>query len=166
MALTIDTVGRDNEVAGQTFLVLLDGSSRRIQTFAVVDENGAQSGIAGAPFVVSIEAGTAWASDTAGTAVNGELWRSGAGSLKEVRVLLDPSVVNPRWLMLFDTTTLPVNGATPTWRALIPPAGEISESLPGGEFSFTTGCYAMISSTIDTLTTVGAEAFFHVRGVV
>ncbi len=172
MALGITTVERDNDVGGQTFLIFTDGSTRRIQSFAVVDEDGAQSGIAGVPFVVGVEgtvtlgAGTPWSHDTTGTAVNGALMRSGSGALRELRVLLDPTVVNVRYLLLFDTITLPINGAVPDWRGIIPPAGEMSESFPSGEFAFTTGCYGMISSSIDTLTTTTAEAYFHARGSV
>ena len=116
------------------------------------------------PISVALGSTAAWSHDTVGTAVGSALMRNGAGVLKELRTLLDPSVLTLRYLMLFDANTLPVNGMVPDWRGIIPPAGEMSESLPGGEFAFTTGCYGMISSSVDTLTVAGAEAYFHVRG--
>ena len=165
MALGITTVERDNDVGGSAFLIFTDGSTRRIQSFASVDDNGAQSGIASNPLVATLVAGGArWKYDSVGAAEVSALLRNGAGDLRELRVLLDPSVVTARYLMLFDTITLPTLGALPDWRALIPPAGAASESWPGGDFEFTTGCYAMISTTIDTLTASAADGFFHARG--
>lgn len=166
MALGITTVERANDVGEQPFLIFTDPSTRRIQTFAFVDEDGAHAGIAGNPFIVSAEAAAVrWKYDTAGAAEAGALLRTGAGDIRELRVLLDPSVVAVRYLMLFDTTTPPTLAAVPDWRGLIPAAGEASESFPGGEFEFTTGCYAMISTTLPTLTVSAADAFFHVRGL-
>lgn len=131
---------------------------------ALRDTSNAPFGTAGNPVNVQSAAGTLWEHDTVGTAVNGALLRAGSGSLSELRVLLDPSVVNVRYLLLYDTATLPVGGAVPKWRGLIPPAGQMSESIPVGKFPFTTGCYAMVSTSVDTLTISGAEAFFHARG--
>jgi hypothetical protein len=166
MALGITTVERANDVGEQPFLIFTDGSTRRIQTFAFVDEDGAHAGIAGNPFIVSVESGPVrWKYDTAGAAEAGAQLRTGAGDIRELRALLDPSVVAVRYLMLFDLAAPPTLGAVPDWRGLIPAAGEMSESFPGGEFAFTLGCYAMISTTLPTLTVSAADGFFHVRGL-
>ena len=113
------------------------------------------------PLPVTFSAGTVNKTSTGGTAVASEVIVGAGATLKELRVLLDPSVAAVRYLMLFDAVALPGPGSLPVWRGLVPPAGEMSESWPDG-LVFSTGIVAAISSSIDTLTIVGSgEAFFQ-----
>jgi hypothetical protein len=188
MALTPGTIGRDNEGTGQDFLILVDGSSRRIQPFAAVDESGAHSGISTNPFLVSVistvaatQSGT-WTVTQAGTVTVEEAsetfvrystpeagedshanFGSGPCELRQLRCLLEPSVEVVRYLLYFDSLTVPADGTDPIWRTVVPANGAASEDFAKGEMALSTGLSVALSSTIDDLTkTVAFEAFLQV----
>lgn len=73
-----------------------------------------------------------------------------------------------RYLMLFDATAVPSNGAVPVWRAVVPAEQQVSVTFVGNDFdnmggaNFKTGVVAALSSTKDTLTvTTSSEAYFQ-----
>jgi hypothetical protein len=83
-------------------------------------------------------------------------------TLMELRVFLDPTALLDRWVMLFDASSLPVDTTEPLWRALIPGGSSINESWNHIGLPFpATGIVAAISSTPNTLTVTGAEAYFQ-----
>jgi hypothetical protein len=83
-------------------------------------------------------------------------------TLMELRVFLDPTVVLDRWVMLFDASSLPADTTVPLWRALITGGSGIKESWNHIGLPFpSTGIVAAISSTPNTLTVTGAEAYFQ-----
>lgn len=134
---------------------------------AMILEDETQAPINGGnPLPVTVSAGTVWKYDTAGAAENVIQLHGAAGRLRELRVLLAPTVSSVRWFMLFDSPIAPINGDAPLWRGLAPPAGEASESFPAGIFEYGDTLYIAVSSTHDTLTISGADAFYHARGEV
>lgn len=183
MPLTPGTVGRDNEATGQDFLIFLDGSSRRIQSFAIVDDTGAHAGITGTPLVTSVSntvtvSGTVAISGSVATTSAAETFvryssaaaedstpdvGTGACELRQLRAILDSTITSTRYLMFFNSTTLPANGTAPVWRVLVPAGGESSESFEKGEMAFTTGLTVALSSTIGTLTvTTASEGYLQI----
>lgn len=73
-----------------------------------------------------------------------------------------------RYLMLFDATAVPADGAVPVWRAVVPAEQHISISFIGndhanfGGANFKNGIVAALSSTKATLTvTSSSEAYFQ-----
>lgn len=113
------------------------------------------------PLPVSFSSGTINTYETGASAEASAQIHNAAADLKELRVILDPSVASIRYLMLFDAASLPINGTAPLWRGLIPPAGEMSETWADG-LPFATGIIAAVSSSADTLTVVPTgEAYFH-----
>jgi len=176
MALTATNVTRTDDTSGDLFLTFDTPGGDKAQGVAVIDASGNPIGFTGSPIVTSITgsvsvnlaaSGTPWAYNTAGTAENVVQLYNAAADLRELRVILDPATPSDRYLMLFDVGSAPVNGAVPTWRALIPGGGEASESFPADlPFSFSNTLYVGVSSTPDTLTITSGEAYYHARGLV
>lgn len=182
MALTPDTVLRTDDAAGDSFLTFLDGSARRVQAVAVVNLNGDPMGVTGTPLIAEISnaitiddttpvdvniASTTHTHThnvyvTAGAAVDDAVISAVPATLVEFRAILDSAVAVDRYVMLFDANTLPVaNGTAPFWRILVPAGSEASETWNPSGLNFpTNGIVAAVSSTIDTLTLTGAEAYF------
>lgn len=182
MPLSPDTVLRTDDASGDTFLTFLDGSSRRVQGIAIVNLNADPMGVTGTPMVVSVSNNVSIddtipidvniASEThshthiqfgtAGAAVASAVLSASPSTLVELRVILDPTATTDRYVMLFDATSLPSNGTVPIWRGFLPGGVELSESWTETGLDFpTNGIVVAISSTIDTLTVTGVEAFFH-----
>lgn len=165
MALTPGIIRRDDEVAGQDFLILSDGSSRRIQPFAPVDDTGAHSGIAANPLVVEVtgsETFVLYSTPAAGEDSHAN-FGTGPCELRQLRCLLAPLVGITRYLMYFDSLTVPANGQDPIWRTIVPASGAASEDFAKGEMAFSTGLSVALSTSIDDLTiTSSNEAFFQV----
>lgn len=112
------------------------------------------------PVPVTFSSGTLVMYATGASAEASAVLASAAASIHELRVVLDPTAVTLRYMMLFNATSLPVNGTSPAWRGLVPSSGEMSESWPDG-LAFATGIVVALSETSDTLTIAPAEAYFH-----
>jgi len=183
--LTPDVVTRTDDAAGDAFLTFLDGSGRRSQAVVLVNLAGDPMGVTGTPVVVATGsnevlidstspvnvniASTSHThahviSATAGSAVANALIYTGVTTLVEFRVLLDPTVSVDRWVMLFDSATGVIGdleNTAPLWRIFVPAGAEASETWNPSGLEFAVGIIAAVSSTIDTLTLTGAEAYFH-----
>ena len=193
MALTPTVVTRTDDDAGDVFLMFLDGSARLSQGVAIVEALlGNPMGVAGTPLVaalypsivlgnptpidIDIKRGAYptpvvnYVSLTPGSAEVSAVISTSPTTLLELRVFLDPTAIVGRWVMLFDAISLPVDTAAPFWRVYIPGGSSISESwstlinLTG--LTFSTGIVAAISSTPNTLTVTGAEAYFQAVSLV
>lgn len=66
---------------------------------------------------------------------------------------------NKRWLMLFNATSLPVNGTAPVYQFPVPTLAPFSLDLPRGR-TFSTGIVWAASSTAATLTVDVATPFW------
>lgn len=77
------------------------------------------------------------------------------------------SVVRPAgsgasYLMIFDATSLPANGASPIWRRRMDATSDVSIAFNTGAIYCPTGCVVAMSSTSTTLTLeVAAEVHIH-----
>lgn len=187
MALTPDTILRTDDLVGDVFLTFLDGSTRHIQGVALVENLIATPmGVPGTPMILAdltVVVSNTPSVDvnvvtdgyhspvtkyvTPGSAEASAVISSTPTDLLELRVFLDPTVLLDRWVMLFDASSLPADTAVPLWRAFIRGGSSISESwgvalteLPGLTFP-SNGIVAAISSTPNTLTVTGAEAYFQ-----
>jgi hypothetical protein len=173
--------------------MFLDGSSRLSQGVALVEALiGNPMGVTGSPLVAALTPGTTldsstpidveintgafhtpvtnYVSLTPGSAEVSAVISTSPTTLLELRVFLDPTAIVGRWVMLFDAISLPVDTTAPFWRGYIPGGSSISESwstlinLTG--LTFSTGIVAAISSTPNTLTVTGAEAYFQAVSLV
>jgi len=195
VALTPDTILRTDDTIGDVFLTFLDGSARRSQGVALVENLlSTPMGVTGEPLVAALIPGTTIDSSTPvevamttdgyshpvnnyvpltpGSAEVSAIISASPTTLLELRVFLDPTVLVDRWVMLFDASSLPADTAVPLWRAFIRGGSSISESwggalteLPGLDFP-SAGIVAAISSTPNTLTVTGAEAYFQAVSLV
>ena len=149
MALTPETVGRENEAAGQAFAVLNDGSARH-QSVVLADADGNP-----------VAYGTNYSSSAA---EDSEVIQSGSGVVGEVHGYLDGLSGLGVCIMLFDASSLPVNGTAPAWR--IPLLGGVGTYFWPTGFQYSTGLVVAFSSTHATLTvTTTSEGFFHTRRI-
>ena len=99
---------------------------------------------------------------TAGAAQNQLQVKASAGAVFSAEVVVSAAVVDPRWLMVFDTNAAVVLGAVPVLRKRLV-GGEASIPLAAYGRNMTTGIYVAISSTVNTLTLPGgAEGYFQV----
>ena len=186
---TPSTVQRTAEV-GDDYRTFTNAGVRS-QAVALVDDNGAQSGVTGnallvdpgivaiddsTPIDVNIASGIAnplpvsltaetfvrYSTPAAGEDSEADIG-TGACEVRQLRVILDPTVTNVRYLMFFNSLTVPANATAPVWRMVVPIAGEASETFAKGEMAFATGCSIALSSTHDDLTvTTASEGFFQV----
>ena len=182
MPLTPDVVLRTDDAAGDSFLTFLTGSGNRAQAVVIINLNGDPMGVTGTPVVTTVSnaiaiddstpidvniastthAHTHLTYATAGAAVASAIISAVPATLVELRVISDPTVTVDRYVMLFDATSLPANGAAPLWRSYLPGGSGIGESWGDIGLPFTSlGIVAAISSTPDTLTVTSAEAYFH-----
>jgi len=167
----IDQNGDQAGITGTPIVVSVSGSvtvtgtvTANIGTQAapltIDDSTPIDVAITGTPIPVSFSSGTLVQYATGGSAEASAVVVASAAALRELRVVLDPSATTLRYMMLFNATSLPVNGTAPAWRGLVPPSGEMSENWPDG-LDFATGIVVALSETADTLTVAPAEAFFH-----
>jgi len=122
------------------------------------------------PVVISpVEGGTA-VIFYRGTATQQVAIATGAVKVRQVRAILEASVVTDRFFMIFDAAAPVANGATPVWQALVPgglttvtthaEAGDDFE--PIGGLALTDGFVLAISTTPGTLTLPGvADTYFE-----
>lgn len=87
--------------------------------------------------------------------------------LYDLQVISNNST-DERYVMVFDATAVPADGAVPVWRGVLPASQQISLSFVGnlhtnfGGAPFGAGIAVAISSTKDTLTVTSAsEAHFQ-----
>ena len=160
MAFTKKTVNRIDDLSGDAFILMEapTASSEYAQGVVLIDENGNPAGLTTSPLSVKVDAGTQVQFHSGNTNVTNFVCDSSGGTLYDIRVVLDPSVTNVRYLMLFDANSLPGDTATPIasgliWSIVIPPGGEASESFQFG-LSYSSGLTAVISTTHDALTIV------------
>lgn len=196
MPLTPDIILRTDDTLGDVFLTFLDPSARRSQGVALVENLLAQPlGVAGEPLVAALTAGTTvidssppveiaittdgfhspvtnYVSLTPGSAEVSAIISASPTTLLELRVILEPTALVDRWVMLFDASSLPADTTEPLWRGYVPGGSSISESwggelteLPGLTFP-SNGIVAAVSSTPNTLTVTGAEAYFQAVSLV
>ena len=79
-------------------------------------------------------------------------------SLRSAKVL--NTSASPLYLMVFDATSLPVNGTAPSRTPIPVEAGDVNgDDWPGGT-ALATGCVVALSSTVATLTVAGAVGWF------
>lgn len=78
------------------------------------------------------------------------------------------NVATLRYVMIFDSATVPADGAHPVWRGVLPISGELNLSWDGSDHAnfagapFENGISVAVSSTKDTLTVTSAdEAYFQ-----
>ena len=100
---------------------------------------------------------------------------SGPYMLKQLRVIMASTSTVDRYLMLFNGNGVSAgqtladfndpNVVAPVWRAFLPAGVETSETFDDNELIFSNGLLACISSTEDSLTLTGAEAYFHAIGI-
>ena len=150
-----DSTPIDVNVASQTAAFAIDDSTP-------IDVNIA-SGIAN-PLPVSLAAETfvRYSTPAAGEDTKLDIG-TGACELRQLRVILDPTVTSVRYLMFFNQTGAISPGTDPDWRMVVPIAGEASETFAKGEMAFSTGLSIALSSTYDDLTvTTASEGFFQV----
>jgi hypothetical protein len=190
VALTPDIILRTDDTIGDVFLTFLDPSARRSQAVAFVENLLATPmGVTGEPLIAALTPGTTldsstpididiklgayhtpvtnYASLTPGSAEVSAIISSTPTTLLELRVFLDPTAIVGRWVMLFDASSLPVDTTEPLWRAYIPGGSSISESWGAVSLPFpSVGIVAAISSTPNTLTVTGAEAYFQAVSLV
>ena len=83
--------------------------------------------------------------------------KSGPGTFYEVFGVNEGGT--PQWLMFFDATTQPANGAAPLFAAIYVPANTAYSLSDADGIPFTTGLSWCVSSTKDTLT-LNTGAFF------
>jgi len=155
MAFAKKTVLRIDDLSGDSFILMEapSGSTEYAQGVVLIDEAGNPQGLASSPIIVTTDiGGTIVNFTTGGTNVADALLHGSAGTLYQLRVVLDPTVSVARYLMLFEAGSIPAPGTAPVWQMVIPPAGEASESFPYG-FAYSS-LYACISSTHGTLTVV------------
>lgn len=182
MAFAKKIVNRsDDPVAGDDFILqeAPSGSSEYAQGVVTIDDSGNPSGITANPLKTSI-VGTVTVAEAAETfesyssPVTGEdskadvAQAAGKGTspceIRQIRCILDPSVAATRYLLFFDSLTVPADGTTlPIWRMVIPVGGEASETFVKGELAFATGLSIALSSTVNQkLVTSASEGFFQV----
>lgn len=147
-------VNRLDDLSGDSFILqeAPSGSSEYAQGVVLVDETGSPQGLIASPLIVRISAGTIVNFHSGASDITNLVVQATSGSLREVRVVLDPGAPS-RHLMLFNATSLPSNGTAPVWQLFIPAGGEASEAFRHG-FAYSTGMVAAISSTHETLTIV------------
>jgi hypothetical protein len=148
MALTLESVGRNNEASGQAFAVFNDGSQRH-QSMVPADADGNP---------------VAYGSNavTGGTAADSLVVKAAAGALGELHGYLEGLSGSAVCIMLFNATSLPANGTAPVWR--VPLIGGVGNYFFPTGFQFATGLVAAFSSTHDDLTvTTGSEGYLHAR---
>lgn len=82
--------------------------------------------------------------------------------------VISNNTTDERYLMLFDSTTVPANGAVPVWRAVVPAEQQVSANFVGNDFAnfgganFQTGIAVALSSTKNVLNvTTSDEAHFQ-----
>jgi hypothetical protein len=159
MAFSKKTVLRIDDLSGDSFILMEApaASTEYAQGVVLIDESGNAQGLASSPLIVTTNVGTvvnfySGASNVASLAV-----QASSGVLRQLRVVLDPSVSVARYLLLFNSNdTLGNLEGTATgliWQMVIPPAGEASESFPDG-LAYSTGLQAIISTTHEVLTIV------------
>lgn len=160
MAFTKKTVNRIDDLSGDAFILMEapTASSEYAQGVVLIDENGNPAGLSSSPLSVKLDVGTPTKFHSGNTNVTNFVCDATAGTLYDLRVVLDPAVSVARYLLLFDANSLPGDTATPIasgliWSMVIPPAGEASESFALG-LAYSTGLTAVISSTHDALTIV------------
>lgn len=160
MAFTKKTVNREDDLSGDSFILMEapTGSTEYAQGVVLIDENGNPQGLTSSPLSVTIDAGTQVKFHSGNTNVTSFVCHATSGTLYDLRIILDPTVLVVRWLMLFDANSVPLDTANPigsglVWQIMVPPAGESSESFPLG-LEYTTGLTAVISSTHDALNIV------------
>lgn len=102
-----------------------------------------------------------------GTATDAEVISDKPAYLYDIQVISNNDT-DERYLMLFDATEVPSNGAVPVWRAIVPAEQQASLTFFGNDFNnlaganFKTGIVAALSSTKGTLTvTTADEAYFQ-----
>lgn len=160
MAFAKKTVLRIDDLSGDSFILMEapSGSTEYAQGVVLIDEAGNPQGLASSPLITTPSVGTIVKFHSGNTNVTNLVVQAASGSLRDIRVVLDPSVSVARYLMLFNNTSLPGDTATPItdgliWSMVIPPSGEASESFPDG-LAYSAGLVAVISSTHDALTIV------------
>jgi len=161
MAFAKKTVLRIDDLSGDSFILMEapSGSTEYAQGVVLIDEAGNPQGLASSPLIVTPNVGgTLTKFHSGNTNVTNLVVQAASGTLRDIRVVLDPSVSVARYLMLFNNTSLPGNTASPIaegliWSMVIPPAGEASERFPDG-LAYSAGLVAVISSTHDALTIV------------
>lgn len=148
MALSKVTVKRAVQADGNDFLTLADGSSRLAQAVVPVDADGN-----------AIAYGANYSS---AAKEDSKILSVAAGAIGEVHTYLDGFSGTAVTVMLFNATSLPINGTAPDWRIPLT-AGIGSYWFPTG-FSYTAGLVIAFSSTHATLTvTTGSEGYIHTR---
>lgn len=155
MALTKVTVRRAAVTdAGTDFLTLEDGSSRVAQAVGVVDENGDHTGIFGNPVITQEVFGPTTRAQSGSAAVASWILATAATRLQDLRCIMAPGTTNARWLLFFNSTTVPVDTTVADWGMLVPAAGQASESFGEIGLGFDTGLTVVLSSTPAALTQV------------
>ena len=78
------------------------------------------------------------------------------------------NVANERYVMVFDATSVPANGAIPVWRGVLPASAQLNLSWFGNDHAnfagapFKNGIAVAVSSTKASLTITSAdEAYFN-----
>lgn len=154
---TPSTVQRTAE-SGDDFRTL-ETAGVKSQGVAVTGNAGEHIGISGAPLVTRRDFETYTRFKSAGFVDSLANVIGSGGQLRQLRAILDPTVTATRYLMAFDSATLPANGTAPEWWILLPAAGEASETLEAAELLLATGITFGVSSTPATLTvTTASEA--------
>jgi hypothetical protein len=155
---TPTTVQRAPET-GDDFRTLETGGVKS-QGVAITGNSGEHIGISSDPLVVR-QVFEAYARfQSSGFVDSLANVKSGTGGqIRQLRGILDSSVTTQRYLMAFDSLTLPANGTAPDWLMLLPVQGEASETFIFAEMLFLTGITFAVSSTPATLTvTTASEA--------
>lgn len=159
MAFTKKTVLRTDDLSGDSFILMEapTGSTEYAQGVVLIDELGNPQGLASSPLIVTTNVGTVINFYSGAANVASWVVQGSSGVLHQIRVVLDPTVLVARYLLLFNSNDTLVNlEGTATnliWQMVIPPAGEASESFPQG-LVYGTGLQAILSTTHETLTIV------------
>lgn len=148
MPATPSEVTRTDDASGDTFATFDNDAGRKVQGVAIDVEVQGEL--------------LAWA-NTGAAAENTNIAKGTPGRVFVAEVVLDPSVVVDRYLMVFNKASAPVNTDIPVFRALVPAGGQagIDRGLLGREL--TLGVSVAISTTAGVLTLPAvAEGFFTV----
>lgn len=103
-----------------------------------------------------------WSVTPGGNATSSVAIKTAAGIVFKIDVIMDPTVVDDRWLMVFDQISVPKNNDDPALRARISGGfASVDLGLYGRELL--TGLSVAVSSTPGLLTLpAGAEGYFQV----
>lgn len=148
MSATPSTVTRTDDPVGDTFATFDKDDGSKAQSVVIDPE---------------VQGETVLWAQTGNAAAEQASIKAAPGRFFSAAVVLDPTVVSDRYLMVFNKASAPVNNDVPVLRALVPAGGAASIDLGIYGRDMLTGIAVAISTTPEDLTLPGSgEGFFQV----